>query len=192
MLRKSLGILLLAAAAPAVADDISYNFVDLGYQRIEIDDVAGIDVDGDGFGIAGSFEIAENWFVQASYAQADFDFGVDFDQTALGVGYKTGISDRSDVFATVNYLRAEVSASGLGSADDDGFGISVGVRAMLSDTFELNGSIGYVDFDDGGDSTSVSAGGLFNLTETFALGLGIEVDDDVTSYGILGRIYFGN
>ena len=190
MLRKSLGILLLVAATPAMAD-LSYNYVDLGVQRIELD-VTGADVDGDGFGIGGSFEIAEDWFVRASHGTADFDFGVDLDQTAIGVGYKSAMSPTSDVFATVNYVRAEVSASGFGSVDDDGFGISVGVRAMLTDTFELNGSIGYVDFDEGGDDTTFSAGGLYNFNETFALGVNIDVGDDITGYGIVGRLYFGN
>ncbi len=191
MLKKSLGILLLAAASPAMAD-ISYNYIDLGVQRIELDDVAGFDVDGDGFGLGGSFEIAEDWFVQAAYAQADLDFGVDIDQMSLGIGYKSAMSNTSDVFATVNYVSAEVSASGFGSADDDGFGISVGIRAMLTDTFELNGAIGYVDLDDSGDSTSVGVGGLYSFTDAFALGFGAEFDDDITTYGIVGRFYFGN
>ena len=190
MLKKSLGILLLVAASPAMAD-ISYNYVDLGVQRIELDS-GGIDVDGDGFGIGGSFEIAEDWFLQAGFGTADFDFGIDLDQTVVGIGYKRPMTTTSDVYATVNYVRAEVSASGFGSADDDGFGISVGVRAMLTDTFELNGGLGYVDFDEGGDNTSVNAGGLYSFTDTFALGFGIDIDDDVTSYGIFGRLYFGN
>ncbi len=190
MLRKSLGILLLVAATPAVAD-ISYNYIDLGVQRIELD-VPGADVDGDGFVIGGSFEIAEDWFVQAGFGTADLDFGIDLDQTVLGLGYKSSISETNDVFATVNYIRAEVSATGLGSADDDGFGISVGVRGMLTENFELNGSIGYIDLDESGDSTSVTAGGLYNFTETFAVGFNIDVDEDIVSYGILGRFYFGN
>ncbi len=190
MFKKCLGILLLVAATPAVAD-ISYNYVDLGYQRIDIDS-SPIDVDGDGFAIGGAFEIAEDWFVQAAYGQADFDFGVDLDQTTLGFGYRLSMTETSDVFATVNYVRADISSTFFGSADDDGFGISVGVRAMLTDTFELNGALGYVDLDDSGDNTTVSVGGLYSFTDTFALGLGAEFDDDITSYGIVGRLYFGN
>ena len=189
MFKKSLGILLLAAASPAMAD-ISYNYVDVGVQRIELD--AGVfEVDGDGFGVAGSFEIAEDWFLQAAYGTLDFDFGVDLDQTVLGIGYKRPLSSTRDVFATVSYVRAEASASGFSSVDDDGFGISVGIRAMLTDEFEFNGALGYVDLDDGGDNTSVSAGLLYSFTDTFALGVGVDFDEDVTSYGILGRIYFG-
>ncbi len=192
MLRKSLGILLLVAAVPAVAGDLSYNYIEAGYQRIEIDDVAGIDVDGDGFGIGGSFEIGDDWFVRAGYSTADFDFGIDLDQTVLGVGYHADISPNTDVFATVNYVRAEVSASGFGSVDDDGFGISVGVRGMLTEQVELTGSLGYVDLDDSGDSTTVAAAGFYNFTDMFSAGIAIEVDDDVTTFGILGRLYFGN
>ncbi len=193
MLKKSLGILLLLAASPAMAD-ISYNYVDLRLQRIEFDDPfgVGVDIDGDGFGIGGSFEIGEDFFLQAGYGQADLDFGFDADELGLGIGYKTAISDRSDVFATLSYLSTEISASGAGSFDDDGFGISVGVRAMLTDALELNGALGYVDLDESGDNTSVSVGGLYSITDAFALGAGISFDDDATGYGIVGRFYFGN
>ncbi len=192
MLKKSLGILLLVAAAPAIAGDLSYNYIEAGFQRIEFDDVAGVDVDGDGFGIGGSFELNDDWFIRAGYSTADLDFGIDLDQTILGIGYRADISPATDVFATVSYVRADVSATGFGSFDDDGFGISVGVRGMLTDKVELSGSIGYIDLDEGGDGTSVSAGGLYNFTDMFAAGVGIEVDEDVTTFGILGRLYFGN
>ena len=188
---KCLVLLLLAVSSPALAD-ISYNYIDLGAQWVEIDDVAGIDVDGDGFGIGGSFEIGEDWFVQLAYGQADFDFDIELDQWALGFGYHRAMTENNDVFATLSYVSAEVSASGLGSADDDGFGIAVGVRSMLSDSFELTGALAYVDLDDGGDSTSLGLEGLYSFNDVFALGLGFEFDDDVTTYGVFGRFYFGN
>ena len=40
---------------------------------------------------------------------------------------------------------------------------------------------------------NVIGGGIFfNLTEDFALGLGASTDDDVTSFGVNARYYFGN
>ena len=189
MLKNSLGILLLVAATPAMAD-ISYNYVDFSYQRINIDATV-FDVDGDGFGIGGSFEIAEDWFVQAGYDQADFDSGIDLDQTSIGIGYKWPTSNTRDVFATLNYIRAERSTSGFGAVDDDGLGLSVGIRAMPTDNVEVNAALGYVDLDDAGDNITVSVGGLYSFNDAFALGLGTEFDDDVTSYGIFGRFYFG-
>jgi len=100
MLRKVSGLSLLLFAAPTMAADISYNFIEVGYQEIDIDGgfLGGLDIDGDGYGIAGSFELNENWFVAASYAKAEFDFGVDLDQVALGAGYHVPISDNADFY----------------------------------------------------------------------------------------------
>ncbi len=72
--------------------------------------------DGDGFGIGGSFEVGESWFVGVGYSTIGFDFGIDLDQISVGGGYHAGLSDRTDFFATLSYLSVEVSASGLGSA----------------------------------------------------------------------------
>jgi hypothetical protein len=102
------------------------------------------------------------------------------------------MSDRSDFFATLSYIRAEASVSGLGSADEDGYGATVGIRGLVSDNFELSGSIGYVDLGDAGDGTAFGAGALYSFTENFALGLNVSVDDDVTMYGVGARFYFGS
>ena len=192
MLKKSLGVLLLAAATSAVAD-ISYDYVDGSWQRIEIDDVfvTGADVDGDILGIAGSFEVAEDWFARVAISQADLDFGFDNDQVRLGVGWKRAISNSSDVFATVDYVRVDAS-SGFGSDSADGFGWSVGVRAMLTDAIELNGSLERVYLDGSSNITVVSAGGLYNFTDGFAIGFSLAREPDVVRYGIVGRYYFGN
>ena len=102
------------------------------------------------------------------------------------------MSQNADFFATLSYVSAEVSASGFGSADEDGFGVSIGLRGMVAEQVELAGSIGYVDLGDAGDGTSIGASAYYNFTEAFALGLFLETDDDVTGYGLSGRFYFGN
>jgi hypothetical protein len=191
MFRKLLGVALIFVLSPALADGLSYNYIQLGYQQADLDDDF-IDVDGDGYGISGSFEVGENWFIGAGYSALDFDFGVDFDQLSIGAGYHVGMSDRSDFFATLSYIRAEASVSGLGSADEDGYGATVGIRGLVSDNFELSGSIGYVDLGDAGDGTAFGAEALYSFTENFALGFNVSVDDDVTMYGVGARFYFGS
>lgn len=187
MFRKVLGLSLVLLASPALAGDISYNYLQLGYQKIEFDD---FNVDGDGFGVAGSFEVGESWFVGLSYSQADFDFGIDLDQIAAGVGWHTAMSNNSDFYALVQYVQAEASASGFESVDEDGFGFTIGVRGMVTDNVEIGGSIGYVDLGDAGDSTTFGANALYNFTENFAAGLFFAVDDDVTGYGAGIRFYW--
>lgn len=102
------------------------------------------------------------------------------------------MSNGADFFATLSYLRAEVSASGFGSAEEDGYGATVGVRSMLNDQVELHGSIGYSDLGDGADGTAFNVGALYSFTDSFALGLDIGLDEDVTQYGLGARFYFGN
>jgi len=192
MLRKLFGSTLLLLAAPTFAADISYNFIEASYQEIDIDGGAfgGFNVDGNGYGLGGAFEINENWFIGASYSKADFDFGVDYDEIMLGAGYHVPISDNADFYGMFSYVSAEVSADGFGSADDDGYAATIGLRGMVGERFELNGSLAYVDFGNGGDTTAFGAGALYNFTDALAAGVSISIDDDVTSYGIGLRFYF--
>ena len=193
MFRKLLGFTLVLVLSPAMADGLSYNYIQLGYQKADLDDdLAGISIDGDGYGISGSFEVGESFFIGAGYSALDFDFGVDLDQLSIGGGYHTGLSDRSDFFATISYIRAEASVSGFGSLDEDGYGVSVGIRGLLTDNVELNGSIAYSDLGDGADGTAFGVGALYSFTENFALGFDVSTDDDVTMYGVGARFYFGS
>lgn len=191
MLKKLLGVALILSFTSAVADDLSYNYIELGYMNAELDDdLAGFSVDGDGFGVRGAFELNEDWFVAVGYSAIGFDFGVDLDQLSVGAGYRFGLSNGADFYAALSYLRAEVSASGFGSADEDGYGLTVGVRGMLTDKVELNGRIGYSDLGDGADGTAFGAGALYSFTDSFALGFDLEIDEDVTLYGVGARFYF--
>ncbi len=184
---RSLGLVsLLAVAAPAMADDLSYNYLEFGYAQIDVDD---IDVDGDGFAIGGAFEIGESMFVQAGYGSADLDFDVDLDELFVGLGFHTPIGDNVDFVGTINYVSVEASAFGL-SADDDGFGASVGVRAMVSEAVELAGDINYVDLSDSGDDTSFGGSAWYYFSPTFAVGLQADFGDDISSYGIGARLFF--
>ena len=52
--------------------------------------------------------------------------------------------------------------------------------------------IQYVDLSDSGDDTSLRGEAWYSFTENFALGLNAGAGDDVVSYGIGARFYFGN
>jgi hypothetical protein len=90
-MRKYILALLAAtlAFAPllARAEGPSYSFVEAGYIFTDIDD---FDEEFDGFGIRGSFEFVENWFLYAGYLDQSAEiFGVDVDATGfdVGIGY---------------------------------------------------------------------------------------------------------
>jgi hypothetical protein len=191
MFKKFLGLTLVFLAVPAMAGDLSYNFVQAGYGWLTLDDDFVGDIDGDGFNINGSVEVGENWYIFAGYSSSDFDFGIDFDELGVGVGFHAPINASADFFATVSYISAEVSLSGFGSADEDGYGVSVGLRGMATDKVELSGAIAYADLGDGADGTSFGGSALYNFTDMFAAGVEVGFDEDVTAYGIIGRVYFG-
>jgi len=188
MLRSSLLALLLAFSAAANAEGFDYNYFELGYGILEFDD---IDVDGDGFGLAGSYAINPDIHVFAAYEDAGLDFGVDATQFAAGIGYNTELSPTVDAVARLSYQYAEIDVPGFGSVDDNGFGLGVGLRFAASDVLELDAGIDYVDFGDGGDDTSFGVGGLYSFSDAFDLGLSGSWSDDTSSYVLSGRFYFG-
>ncbi len=192
MSRYLAGICALFLAVPAMADSPSFNFVQLGYQEVELDVGAGFDVDGDGFALGGSVEFGPQFFGFVSYSDIGFDFDVDLSQLQVGVGWKTDVSESSAFFARAAYVQAEVDVPGFGSEDESGYGLGVGIRSNVSPLIELYAEIAYADLGDGADSTAFGGGIFFNFTEMFALGAGAATDDDVTSYGITARLYFGN
>ena len=177
---------LALAPAAVLADSPEYTYIEGAYVNIDID---GID-DGDGFGIGGSAEVGENIFIFANYATVGFSFGIDFDTIEAGIGYKSAISDTTDVNVSIAYVNAEVDAGVFGSFDDDGYGLDVSLRSMVSNEFELNGGIAYVDFGgSGGDDTSFHVGGVYSFNDSFAVTDDISVGEDITTYLIGGRFY---
>lgn len=190
MTRYLAAVIALFLVSPAMAERPSFNFIELGYDFVDLDLGGGDDVDGDGFALGGSFEIGENLFGFASYSDTGFDFSVDLTQLELGVGWRTGLSDNADFFARAAYVEAEVDAPGFGSIDENGLGLGVGVRGNVSDLVELYGEISYVDLGDAGDGAAVSGGAYFSVSDNVALGLGASIDDDVAAYGASIRFYF--
>jgi len=188
MLRSTLLIGLLAFSAAAVAEDFDYSWLSLSYGMVDFDE---IDVDGDGFGLDGSYALNDDFHVFGEYQAVDLDFGVDATTFSAGVGYNTEMSPAVDAFARLSYEYVEVDMPVFGSDDETGFGFGVGLRFAAGPDVELDAGIDYVDYGSGGDDTALSLGGLYNFTPAFALGLAGSWGDDVSSYSLSGRFYFG-
>lgn len=189
IMKALVGSCLLAAMplAAQAADGMSYSYIDLGYSEIDIDSAP----TGDGFGVRGSVGFAENFFAFVEYASWDFPAGLDANTTSIGLGGRLGVSDNVDLVGRVGYAEAEVSASGFGSADVDGYLLSAGVRGEVAEGFELEGHVIYTDMgSSGGDDTSFAFGGRYFFTDNFAVGAEYQVGDDADTFFVGVRLAF--
>lgn len=182
---------LIASAAllpvAASAEGLSYSYLELAYVEADID---GVDEDADGFALAGSLEITDEVFMFANYG--DLSVGpVDFETYSVGGGYAWSFSPKADLYGTLAYVKAEADLSGFGSADDDGYGIGVGIRSRVAEQFELEAAINYVDLSDSGDDTTLGLGARWYFVDQLALGFGVEFGDDADAYSLSLRWEFG-
>ncbi len=182
---------LLTISAAVLAETPSYNYIEGSYQRVDLDIDFGPSVDGDGFGIGGSYELAENWHIFAGYSTIGFDFDIDLNELAVGAGYHADISDNTSFYANLAYVSAEIDVVGFGSVDDNGYGVMVGLRGMVTDRVELDGSLSYVDLGDGADGTALGGSALYAFSDSLSAGVTLGFDEDTTTYGLVGRVYFG-
>lgn len=182
MIRTFIAVLLLAIGTAASADGFDYDYFDFGYGSIDYD---GSGLDGDGFSIGGAVVVADNLHIFANYLDADLDIGLDASSWNVGLGYNMPASDKVDFVARVSYEYVE-----LGIADDNGYGLGIGLRFAASPDLELTAGLDYVDIGDSSD-TSIGAGFLYDLSNNFAFGLSGSWSDDVSVYAIGGRWYFG-
>jgi hypothetical protein len=108
MLRSALLFGFLAFSATAGAQGFDYNWLAVNYGMVDFDDV---NVDGDGFGVDGSFAINEDFHVFGDYKLANLDFGVDATQFSAGIGYNTEMSPAVDAFARLSLTSNWMPAS---------------------------------------------------------------------------------
>ncbi|HET6628668.1 MAG TPA: outer membrane beta-barrel protein [Woeseiaceae bacterium] len=187
MWRSLMFLAAFSISGAAYAEGFDYSFIEGSYGQVQFDD---LDVDGDGLSIGGSYAVSDNFHVFGGYETGDFDFGVDLNTMQAGVGYNMPVSDAVDVVASLAYVNMEVEAAGLGSVDDNGYEMGVGLRAMASPQFELSGEISYLDLGDGSD-TGFGAGFLYHFSESFAAGLSGDWNEDFSTYALNGRFSFG-
>lgn len=180
MNKVSLLLLTTLVASPiAFAKTPNFNFVSGGYLDGDIDGEGA-----DGWTIDGSTLVSENVFLSGQYQTVgDSENGLDVDINWLsaGVGYRTAISASTDFYGLVTYENLEAEASYRGnsaSEDENGYGLSVGVRSMVSDSIELDGRLGYIDIADESE-TSISVGARFHMNESFSFGANYTSLDDL-------------
>ena len=107
------GLMLAAAPLGALAEGMSYSYVDAAYVDTEID---GVGPSADGFGLRGSVGFAENFFVFGEYADQSVS-GVDLTTYGVGFGGHYGIAENLDLVGRLGWVKVEIDA-GFAEVDD--------------------------------------------------------------------------
>ncbi len=184
MKSKLLAIAVGCLAVPVAATaEVVFNYLEAGYVNTEIDTGFG-DEDGDGFSLAGSFDINNDFFLFGDYASADIAF-VDFSLLKLGGGFRTSAGGPAQLVATAAFARAEADAGPFGDASDNGFALAFGARGEFSPVVEWDLFLNYIDLDD--SETSVKGAARYKFSPTIAVGASLESGDDTTTFGVQVR-----
>jgi hypothetical protein len=179
----------LGVAGVASAAELDYNYAELRYIDTELD-AGPFDVDGDGFELGGSMELAQSVHIFGNFQTLDFGSGIDSSGFEVGGGYAMPLNNGADLVARLSYIDGEIDTPA-GDADDSGFGFSAGARNMFSPQIEGRAFINYVDLDESGDEVSFELAGDYFLNDQIALGASLELGDDVTTWTVGGRWFFG-
>lgn len=164
--------------------EFNYTSVEFGYVDVEYDPG---NLDGDGFSVSGTFSVSDSFFIGGSYDDYDFDSGQDAEIVEVMGGYFHPMNDTLDFVATFSY--AELSSGGFGG-DNDGLGIGGGVRTSLSDSFELEAMLEYVDWDEGDNDSGVEVRGRYFFNDGFAVTAQIDLGKDIETFRLGIRAEF--
>ncbi|MEQ8783464.1 MAG: outer membrane beta-barrel protein [Roseibium album] len=182
----AVALTLTAAASAAVAADLRYDYLEGGYQNVDLDNPG---VDGDGLFLGGSLLLAQSFFLAADFDYADFDRGVDARSIELGGGVRFPLAPSLDLVLGGGYVDVEVDTR-FGDFDDDGLFLRGGVRWLATDQVELKALLNYVDLDESGDDTGVDLGVVVHLQPQLALLAGVEIADDADVVNLGLRYHF--
>ena len=162
-MKRALFALALAAALPmsAQAGELNYNFIQAGYSSVSI---GGSNLNG--FGLKGSVAFNDSFYGFASYDSGSKN-SADLNQTFVGAGWHS--AGDTQWFVEAAYVNDSLGYSGGGSFHDNGYSVAGGVRAAVSDNFELNAKVNYTDVGNFGDGFGAGVGGVFSFNETWAM-----------------------
>lgn len=199
MLKQSL-LLTAALSLPtaALAQNLSYDYLEGGYQKSTQRFGDEDDIDADGYFASGSLLIQPKVYLQATYDAATTDkvagSFAEFDVYRAGAGFRHPLTDRLDLNLGGGAIFAKVEPRGpiaqfADSDDDTGYYLNSGLRAKVLPALEVNGGFEYSKVFDESETTA-RVGGVFNFTPAFAAVGEYAYGDDLNTYRLGARWNF--
>ncbi len=170
--------------------DFIYTGVEVSFLDVEFDDGV-VALDGDGYRFGGTYALNNQYFLVGEFEEQSFDLGIDGSTAEFGVGIHRSYSSTLDFIGTASFVQQEIKLVGVGVAiDEDGVALGGGIRARISDDFEVDASLQYVDLDQSGSDTRMKLRGRYYFTDRFAFSLETEFDDNIDTLSLGFRAEF--
>jgi hypothetical protein len=173
----------LTAVPAAAGTDVSYDFLEARF----VDAESG-NLDGDGIQIAGSYNVQGNWLLVGGLTFLDLGNNVDTTTLQIGGGYVWPQAENFDLYAIGSVLRVSVDTN-FGDADENGFGITGGIRSRFTPQLEGRAEINYVDVNDA--DTFIRLSGDYYFNSQVAAGLSLDLGGDADAFSVGVRWFFG-
>ena len=182
-----IGSLLAASVPTAVLAEMRYSNFEVSFVDVELDGIA--NVDGDAWQLAGSYELNSRLFLHGEWQDQSFDFGIDGTALEFGAGLRHALNPSLDLVGTLSYVDVELELAGV-TADDDGLALGGGIRSHVSDSFEIDAGLKWVDFDNSGSDTGIEVTGRYYFTDTLAVSFGTDMNDSADTLRVGFRAEF--
>lgn len=196
MKKVILGICLTLPLA-AMAQDFSYDYVQLGYANSEID-AGNDDVDVDSYGVGAGWAPTAHSYTRIDLAYSELDnTPIDGRDYSVTVGGRTSLTDCIDMYLGVIGAYSRVSdVPNSSDLDAYGLGAEIGMRSWIFPQLEIDVKGTYLDLysgdlDDAGidtDDFTASIGARFYATPVFSIGGGysyaVDSEVDTLSAGV--------
>jgi hypothetical protein len=176
----------------------NWNFIEASYLSADID-AFDQNIKPKGYGVIGSALLGNNVILSASYSTISEDgviLDADADATlslaSAGIGYRFEATDTTDLFVMASYLYVEIEGSydgNSGSYDDSGYGLKLGVRSMLTESFEAIATIERAEIDSESE-TAFELSAYYHFNKQLAIGVGYSAADDINMYSGNLRLSF--
>jgi len=180
----------------AMSQDISFDYVQATYTFATVDLGASMDkIDGNGIGFSLSLGFTPNFALTLAVLDTTFESfqGIDVDTakaTTLGVTAHTPTASGSELFANLSVLKAEITENNgveITSDRDYGYVASIGLRHLVTDTFELELGISHAYVFDRTDNSFKIDARLYTR-KRLSLGIGYITGDSVDSFSLNLRL----
>ena len=183
---SALLLTILLAPLPALADNtvFSYDYLELGHQRVEPQNGDS----GNGTYADLSYTVLDKIQIRAGYARLTYPLGLSYKDYSLGLSGESALTASTDVYTDLLYLNNRLDQTGVTSTDT-GYRLAIGLRHKAWDWLETDAYLAhnYLTVP----SNELGVGLWVTPLPWLAVGAGYSHDSEYTNIASLRlRLYF--